>query len=81
MRNGCKVDELAIWDSDQSGNVAAIYNGGATSDLSLLPSPPVHWWRIDGAQFPFLFDTGTAANCIFQMQSMSLVNLSNDVRQ
>jgi len=80
MRNGCKVDELAIWDSDQSGNVGAIYNGGVTSNLSLLPSPPVHWWRVDGAQFPFLFDTGTAANCIFQMQSMSAINLTNDVR-
>ena len=32
LRNGCKVDELALWDSDRSADIAAIYNGGTPTD-------------------------------------------------
>ena len=30
------IDEVAIWNSDQSANVSTIYNGGVPSDLSSL---------------------------------------------
>ena len=79
MRDSCKVDELAIWDSDRSADIAAIYNSGTPTDLSTLGSPPVHWWRMgDGDTYPFLFDTGTAANLIFIMNSMSPASIVND---
>jgi len=79
LRNGCKVDELALWDSDRSADIATIYNSGTPTDLSTLGSPPVHWWRMgDGDTYPFLFDTGTAANLIFIMYSMSSASIVND---
>ena len=79
LRNGCKVDELALWDSDRSADIAAIYNGGTPSDLSTLGSPPVHWWRMgDGDTYPFLLDSGTAANLIFTMNSMAPSSIVND---
>ena len=65
--NGEKIDELAIWDSDQSANIAAIYNSGTPFDLSTLSTEPKHWWRMgDGDTFPYLQDNGTESNCIFR---------------
>lgn len=64
----CGVDELAIWDSDQSGNVSSIYNGALPFDLMSLTVKPSHWWRMgDGDTYPYLQDSGTENNCIFQM--------------
>jgi hypothetical protein len=79
LRNGCKVDELALWDSDRSADIAAIYNGGTPNDLNTLGTAPIHWWRMgDGDTYPFLLDTGTAANLIFIMNSMSPASIVND---
>jgi hypothetical protein len=33
MRNNCRIDELAIWDSDQSSNASDIYNSGVPVDF------------------------------------------------
>jgi len=80
MRNGSKVDELALWDSDQSANISDIYNSGAPFDLSTLTTQPKHWWRMgDGDTYPFLQDSGTEANCIFQMYNMTASDIVNDV--
>ncbi len=80
MRDGSKVDELAIWDSDQSGNIASIYNSGAPFDLSTLGTQPKHWWRMgDGDTYPTLQDNGTEANCHFVMNNMTVANIVNDV--
>ena len=38
------IDEVAIWDSDQSAAATDIYNGGKPKDLSGLS--PVSWWRM-----------------------------------
>ena len=79
LRNSCKVDELAIWDSDRSGDAATIYNSGTPTDLSNLTNAPLHWWRMgDGDTFPFVFDVGSQANLIFQMNSMSAASFVND---
>lgn len=80
MRDGSKVDELALWDSDQSANISNIYNSGSPFDLSTLTTPPKHWWRMgDGDTYPFLQDSGTEANCIFQMYNMTVADIVNDV--
>ena len=80
LRNNCRVDELAVWDSDQSANISSIYSVGGAVDLMSLQDEPEHWWRMgDGDTFPFLFDTGVQANCIFQMQNMTSADLVNDV--
>ncbi len=79
LRNGCKVDELALWGSDRSADISSIYNGGTPNDLNTLGTAPNHWWRMgDGDTYPFLLDTGTAANLIFIMYSMSSASIVND---
>ena len=44
-----KVNQIGIWDTDESANVATIYNGGATQDLSQLASAPVHYYEIENS--------------------------------
>ncbi len=74
---GCRVDELAIWGSDQSANVSAIYNSGGTHDLSLLASPPDHWWRMgDGDTYPNIQDN--VGNAHFVMYNMTAADIVTD---
>jgi len=76
----CRVDELALFDSDQSANISDIYNSGSPFDLSTLTTEPKHWWRMgDGDTYPFLQDSGTEANCIFQMYNMTSADIVSDV--
>lgn len=78
--NGEKVDEFAIWNSDESSNASSIYNSGAPFDLSTLGTQPKHWWRMgDGDTYPYLQDNGTEANCVFQMYNMTSADIVNDV--
>lgn len=80
MRSDCKVDEVAVWDTDQSSNVSNIYNSGTPFNLSTLGTQPTHWWRMgDGDTFPYLQDSGTAANCVFQMYNMTVADIVSDV--
>ena len=56
-----KIDEVAVWNSDQSANVSTIYNGGMPNDISSLS--PLSWWRCgDGDTAPRLTDNGSASN-------------------
>ena len=78
--NGEKIDEFAIWDSDQNSNVSDIYNSGVPFDLSTLTTEPKHWWRMgDGDTYPNLQDSGTEANCTFVMYNMTSSDIVNDV--
>ena len=78
--NGEKIDELAIWDSDETTNVSSIYNSGTPFDLSELTNPPLHWWRMgDGDTYPTLQDSGSAANCDFVMYNMTAANIVSDI--
>lgn len=80
MRSSCKIDELALWDSDQSANVSDIYNSGVPFDLGTLTDDPIHWWRMgDGDTYPLLQDSGSAANCVFQMYNMTAADIVSDV--
>jgi hypothetical protein len=55
------LDEIAVWDSDQSANASTIYNGGVPNDLTSLS--PLSWWRCgDGDTAPTLTDNGSGAN-------------------
>lgn len=66
LRDGV-VDELAIWSSDQSASVTAIYNSGTPFDLNSLGTPPVHWWGMgDGDTFPTLGDFVGGVNLTLQ---------------
>lgn len=73
-----KIDEIALWSSDESSNVAAIYNLGTPHDLSLLASAPDHYWRMgDGDTFPTLQDN--VGSLDFTMYNMTASEIVNDV--
>ena len=80
LRNNCRVDEIAIYNDDVSYISSDIYNNGAVVDLMSLGTQPEHWWRMgDGDQYPFLFDVGFQANCIFVMNNMTSADIVSDV--
>ena len=79
LRNNTYIEELAIWASDQTANVAAIYNTGTPFDLRTLSSDPEHYWRMgDGDTFPLLQDSGGAGTdydfIMFNMTSSDIVS-------
>ena len=43
------VNQVAIFDTDESANISTIYNGGATQDLSLLSSIPQHYYEMEAS--------------------------------
>ena len=74
---GCRVDELAVWDSDQSSNISDIYNSGQTQDLSELDDSPSHWWRMgDGDTYPNILDN--IGNADFVMNNMTAADIVTD---
>jgi hypothetical protein len=55
------IDEVAVWNTDQSANVSAIYNSGVPNDIASLS--PLSWWRCgDGDTAPTLLDNGSGGN-------------------
>jgi len=76
IRDNGVVDEVAIWNTDQSSNISNIYNGGNTQDLSGLGQPPSHYWRMgDGDTFPNIQDQiGTAHFVMNNMVSTDIIN-------
>ena len=75
--NGGRVDEIAVWDSNQSSNVSDIYNSGTTHDLSQLTTSPTHWWRMgDGDTYSNIQDNVGSAH--FVMYNMTAANIVTD---
>ena len=54
------LDEVAIFNTDQSSNVATIYNSGVPGDLSSLS--PLHWYRFEEGSGTTATDSGTGGN-------------------
>lgn len=78
LQSATKVDEVAIWDSDQSANVSSIYNSGQPHDLSLLASAPSHWWRMgDEDTFPTISDNIGSVD--LTMNNMTISDIVTDV--
>lgn len=74
---GVKLDEVALWASDEGANAATIYNAGTPHDLSALGSAPDHWWRMgDGDTFPTLSDN--IGSLDFTMINMTGADIVND---
>jgi len=44
---GGVINQVAIWDTDQTANIATIYNSGATQNLSDLTVAPSHYYEIE----------------------------------
>jgi hypothetical protein len=70
-----RVDELAIWGSDQDSNHSDIYNSGTPFDLDTLTTSPDHWWRMgDGDTYPNIQDNvGTATFVMYNMTAADIV--------
>ena len=43
------VNQVAIFNTDESANISTIYNSGATQDLSQLTSAPVHYYEMEAS--------------------------------
>jgi len=57
------IDEVALWNTDESANVSSIYNSGVPNNLNDLSNPPLSWWRCgDGDTSPTLTDNGSGGN-------------------
>jgi hypothetical protein len=59
------LDEVAVWDSDESSNVSTIYNSGTPDNLSSLT--PLHWWRMgdfEGGATTTVKDQGVASSTL-----------------
>ena len=55
-----KIDEVALFDSDRTSNIATIYNGGVPGDLSSLS--PVAWYRFEEGSGTTAIDAGSGGN-------------------
>lgn len=74
---GCKVEEFAVWNSNQASNIADIYNSGSTHDLSALTDSPEHYWRMgDGDMYPTIQDNVGSAH--FVMYNMTAADIVTD---
>ncbi len=79
---GANLDEIAIWGSDKSADVSSMYNSGSPLNLATGTSVavPEHWWRMgDGDTYPYLQDSGSLGNCIFEMYNMTSADIVSDV--
>jgi hypothetical protein len=54
------IDEVAFWDSDQSGNIDSIYSSSGPQDLTSLS--PLTWWRFEEGSGTTATDSGTLGN-------------------
>ncbi len=75
MKPNAFIDEMAVWDSDQSSNISLIYNSGTTHDLSNLTDAPSHYWHMgDGDTYPTIQDKiGTAHFVMYNMVAADIV--------
>jgi hypothetical protein len=72
LRDGI-INQIGIWDSDQYANRAAIYNSGATQDLSTLAAPPVHYWEAQNSTTLIADQIGNADFGAYNFTSSDLV--------
>ena len=68
------VNQLAIWNSDQTSNVSTIYNSGAVQDLSLLTAAPSHYYEIESSVTTITDIIGNADLTGYNLASSDLVS-------
>ena len=54
------LDNIAVWDNDQSANIDTIFNNGRPGDLSSLS--PLSWYRFEEGSGTTATDSGTGGN-------------------
>jgi|9_EtaG_2_1085328.scaffolds.fasta_scaffold01742_4 hypothetical protein len=68
------VNQIAIWNSDESSNISDIYNSGSSQDLSLLSSAPEHYYEIESSVTTIQDIIGTAHLVGYNFTSSDLIN-------
>jgi hypothetical protein len=68
------VNQVGIWNSDQTANAATIYNSGSTQDLSGLAVPPVHWYEPEASHTVVSDRIGSANLVAYNFTSADLVS-------
>ena len=69
-----KVDQIAVWGSDQQSNISTIYNSGVVQDLTLLSAPPEHYYEVEGSNTSILDQTGSAHLTAFGFTASDLAS-------
>jgi hypothetical protein len=67
------INQAAIWGTDQTANVATIYNSGASQDLSLLATPPSHYYEVENSVTSIADLSGSATLVGYNFTSSDLV--------
>ena len=67
------IHQVAIWDTDESSNLATIYNSGATQDLSTLASAPAHIYELGSSISTISDSVGSADLTAFGFTAASIV--------
>jgi len=70
------LDEIAMWESDQSSNVSTIYNSGLPANLKGLS--PLNWWRM-GDTNPA--SAGTAVSSVTDVQGVTNLTQGTATKQ
>ena len=68
------INQVAIWGSDETANLATIYNSGATQDLSLLASAPDHYYEIGTSVTTITDISGSASLTGYNFTNSDLVS-------
>ena len=68
------MNQIAIWDTDQSANVSTIYNSGAVQDLSDLTTAPTHYYEIEASVTTISDLEGNADLTGYNFVNANLVN-------
>jgi hypothetical protein len=67
------INQVAIFNTDESANIATIYNSGNTQDLSLLSSAPVHYYEMETSVTTIPDIIGNANLTGFNFSALDLV--------
>ena len=67
------INQVGIWGSDETANIATIYNSGATQDLSQLASAPAHYYEIETSVTTITDISGSADLTGYNFNSGDLV--------
>ena len=74
------INDVSVFDNDQSANASTIFNGGVPNDISALS--PLSWWRAEQVTFDgtdwTLIDQGSGGNNGLS-SSMPLTSRTSDV--
>lgn len=68
------MNQIAIWNTDQSSNISTIYNSGATQDMSNLTTAPSHYYEIETSVTTVTDIEGNADLTGYNFVASNLVN-------